>query len=107
MEVLLSHGGKIPRAQSGPLSTLESEDNTQEDFLVSGFWFLVEMEGCSRAMAMACWHKEPERDTNVEPREENPKASQESLINIFCGAPAPAMSTLSFPEATGDETRLD
>ena len=47
------------------------------------------------------------RDTNVEPREENPKASQESLINIFCGAPAPAMSTLSFPEATGDETRLD
>ncbi len=27
------------------------------------------------------------RETNVELREENPKTSQENLINIFCGAP--------------------
>ena len=26
------------------------------------------------------------RETNVELREENPKPSQENLINIFCGA---------------------
>ena len=27
------------------------------------------------------------RETNVELREENPKTSQEALINFFCGAP--------------------
>ena len=39
------------------------------------------------------------RETNVELREENPKASPENLINIFLRG---SLSALSFPKLPGD-----
>jgi hypothetical protein len=39
------------------------------------------------------------RETNVEPREENPKTSPENLINTFLRG---SMSALSFPKLPGD-----